>query len=88
METIDSMERPPHGAARTNIVEAGTYSTQGKTLIMPAEFLACDCAIDELAAMEHGDSASLFSEHRLSKRARANKRHTTSPSYCSDPVKY
>ena len=65
LEAIDSMEGEPRPSRRTMTVHVGAYLAGGKSSIATVEFSSFDCSMDELSAMHHGDSDSVFSGQGL-----------------------
>ena len=65
LEAIDSMEGEPRPSRRTMTVHVGTYLAGGESSIATVEFSSFDCSMDELSAMHHGDSDSVFSGQGL-----------------------
>ena len=59
------MRGEPRPSRRTMTVHVGAYLAGGKSSIATVEFSSFDCTMDELAAMQRGDSDSVFSGQGL-----------------------
>ena len=60
LEAIDSMEGEPRASRRTMTVHVDAYLAGGEIPIATVEFSSFDCSMDELSAMQRGDSDGVF----------------------------